>query len=657
MKMKQLSLSLFAAGALMLGACGGGNETEKAMAEVTAPLIPIEDFFKNPERTSYQISPDGKHYSYLAPWEDRKNIFVENIETGETKRVTSQSDRDIAGYYWANNSTLLFMRDEGGNENWFLVATDILTGEERPLTKIEGVRSQIIDPLENIPNEIIVGLNKRVPEVFDPYRLDLTTGALTMIAENPGNITGWMTDHDGKLRIAMTTDGVSTSVLYRETESAKWETVLTTNFKETMSPNFFTFDNKNLYATSNLGRDKEAAIVFDLTTGKEAEVLYENEHNDVGGLFFSRKNKTLTGAFYTAEKSMRHYFDQEAKATYDRICKELAGYEVAITSTTDEEDRYIVRTYSDRSLGAYYLYDKTSDALTKLADVSPWIDENNMAEMKPITYTSRDGLTIHGYLTLPKGLKQEKNLPVVVNVHGGPWARDNWGFNPEVQFLANRGYAVLQMNFRGSTSYGRAFWEASFDQWGLSMQEDVQDGAKWLIEQGVADPTRIAIYGGSYGGYATLQGLVKDPEFYACGVDYVGVSNLFTFMNGIPPYWKPFLEMMYEMVGNPGVEEDSLRMAATSPALNADRIVAPLFIAQGANDPRVVKSESDQMVEAMKARGVEVQYMVKDNEGHGFRNQENKFEFYGAMEKFLSQHIGGRTATPAEATSEAHAAR
>lgn len=340
---------------------------------------------------------------------------------------------------------------------------------------------------------------------------------------------------------------------------------------------------------------------------------------------------------------------------YERLQKELEGYEVAITSSTKAEDKFMIRTYSDRSLGDYYIYDRNTDALTHIVEVSPWLTEDEMAAMKPIQYTTRDGMTIHGYLTLPRGLEEAKNLPVVVNVHGGPWARDVWGFDAEAQFLANRGYAVLQMNFRGSTGYGRQFWEASFDQWGLSMQDDVTDGAKWLIEQGIADPERIAIYGGSYGGYATLQGLVKDPEFYACGVDYVGVSNLFTFMNGIPPYWKPFLEMMHEMVGDPGNPEDSTRMAATSPALNADKIVAPLFIAQGANDPRVVKSESDQMVEAMKQRGVDVQYMVKDNEGHGFRNEENKFDFYGAMEAFLAKHIGGRT-SEADKTEDAASA-
>ncbi len=619
------------------------------MKRETAPKIALEDFFKNPEKTSYQISPNGSYYSYLAPYESRKNIYVENIESGETKRVTSQTDRDIAGYFWANNEQLVFMRDDGGNENWYLVATDVNTGEEKPLTKMEGVRSQIIDDLEDIPEEMIIGLNQRNPQVFDPYRLNLTTGEMTMIAENPGNITGWMTDHEGKLRVANATDGVNTSLLYRDSEEDAFKVVLTTNFKESVSPRFFTFDNKNVYATSNIGRDKEAAIIFDIANGKELEELYVNENNDVNGISYSRKRKVITAARYTAEKQQRHFFDEEAKKTFERLQNELEGYEVAITSSTREEDKYIIRTYSDRSLGAYYLYDKTSDELRHIADVSPWINEENMSSMKPIKYQSRDGLTIHGYLTLPKGMEDAKNLPVVVNIHGGPWARDNWGFNPEVQFLANREYGVIQMNFRGSTTYGRKFWEASFDQWGLSMQEDVQDGAQWLIDQGIADPKRIAIYGGSYGGYATLQGLVKDPEFYACGIDYVGVSNLFTFMKTIPPYWAPYLDMMHEMVGDPSVAEDSVRMAATSPALNANKIVAPLFIAQGANDPRVVKSESDQMVEAMKSRGVTVEYMVKDNEGHGFRNEENKFEFYGAMERFLGEHIGQDKTQPQEA--------
>ena len=296
----------------------------------------------------------------------------------------------------------------------------------------------------------------------------------------------------------------------------------------------------------------------------------------------------------------------------------------------------MVRAYSDRSLGAYYFYDQQKDHLEHIADVSPWIDEKDMAVMKPIKYTSRDGLIINGYLTIPNGL-EAKNLPVIINPHGGPWHRDTWGFNPETQLLASRGYAVLKMNFRGSTGYGRDFWEKSFKQWGRTMQDDISDGVKWLIDEGIADPKRIAIYGGSYGGYATLAGATFTPELYACAVDYVGVSNLFSFMKTIPPYWQPFLEMMYTMVGDP--EKDKEAMAAASPVFHTDRIVAPLFVIQGANDPRVNIDESDQIVASLRARNIEVPYLVKYNEGHGFHNEENRFEVYKAMVGFFAKHL------------------
>jgi dipeptidyl aminopeptidase/acylaminoacyl peptidase len=315
---------------------------------------------------------------------------------------------------------------------------------------------------------------------------------------------------------------------------------------------------------------------------------------------------------------------------------QLPGYEVGIQENDKAENLYIVRTYSDRSLGTYYLYDWPAKKLEKLAEVSPWLDEKEMAEMKPVYYKSRDGLTINGYLTLPKG-SAPKNLPLVVNPHGGPWVRDSWGFNPEVQFLANRGYAVLQMNYRGSTGYGRKFWEASFKQWGLKMQDEITDGVNYLVKEGIADPGRVAIYGGSYGGYATLAGAAFTPDLYACAVDYVGVSNLLTFMKSIPPYWRPMLDQMHEMVGDPAAEEE--QMKAVSPAFHADKIKAPLFVAQGAKDPRVNINESDQIVENLRKRGVAVEYMVKENEGHGFHNEENRFDFYEAMGKFLAKWL------------------
>jgi dipeptidyl aminopeptidase/acylaminoacyl peptidase len=566
------------------------------------------------------------------------NIFIKEMDKDSATRITSVTDRDIAGYFWANDNRLVYLRDDGGNEDYYLLAVDRDGSNELALTKMEGVKTQIIDDLENIPDEMIIGLNKRIPQIFDPYRININSGEMEMVAENPGNIIGWMTDHDGKLRVAYTSDGVNQSLLYRETESDPFEVIMTNNFKETMEPLFFTFDNKNLYASSNIGRDKSALVVFDLATRQETDTIFQHDEVDVSGLSYSRKRKVLTTINYYTDKPQKEFLDDEAKAIYASVEKQLGNERLkfGLSSANDEEDKFIVRTYNDKTRGSYYYYDKVADELTLIDEISPWIDETQMAEMKPITYTARDGLKINGYLTLPVGY-EAKNLPVVVNVHGGPWARDYWGFNPEVQLLANRGYAVLQMNFRGSTGYGREFWEKSFGQWGRTMQEDVQDGAKWLIEQGIADPERVAIYGGSYGGYATLMGLVKDPDFYACGIDYVGVSSIFTFMSSFPPYWEPFREMMYEMVGHP--ESDSLMLAEVSPALHADKITAPLFIAQGANDPRVKKAESDQMVEALKAKGIDVGYMVKENEGHGFRNEENKFDFYNAMEEFLAKHL------------------
>lgn len=619
----------------LLVACMNTPNPEQTMK---APLIPLKNFFKNSDKTNYQISPDGKYLSYLAPVNSRMNVFVQAVGGKEAKQITFETSRDIAGYYWANENRILFLKDAGGDENYKLFGVNLDGSNPKGLTDFEGVMTQLIDELPEQSDFVIVGLNKRNPEIFDPYRLNIVTGELTMLAENPGNIQSWVTDHDGKLRVAVVTDGVNNSLMYRETEEQVFKTVLTTNFKSSVEPLFFTFDNQNLYVISNLNRDKSAAVILDLKTGQEKEILFSHPEVDIQSISYSRLNKKLISAIYVTEKTQRHYFDKDTEQRHNWIKTQLPNMEFSVVDITKNEDIAIIRTHTDKSLGSFYLYNSKTPSLEKITDVAPWIDDNQMAEMKPISYQSRDGLTIHGYLTLPKGI-DAKNLPVVINPHGGPWHRDQWGYNPEVQFLANRGYAVLQMNFRGSTGYGKAFWEASFKQWGQNMQNDITDGVKWLIEQGIADSTRIAIYGASYGGYATLSGVAFTPELYACAIDYVGVSNLFTFMETIPPYWKPFLDMMHEMVGDPSIEKDSLMLRASSPVFHVDKIKAPLFIAQGANDPRVKKSESDQMVEALKKKGVEVQYLVKDNEGHGFRNEENKFEFYETMEKFLELHL------------------
>ena len=601
-----------------------------------APVIPMEDFFRNPEKTAFRLSPNGEYFSYLAPWESRLNVFVQKVGADSAVRITSETERDIAGYLWKGNNRVLFLKDTGGDENFQLYGVNIDGSELKGLTVFEKVRTELIDDLKDVEGEVIVGLNKRNPQVFDPFRLNVNSGEMVQLAENPGNIVGWMTDHDGKLRVAFSTDGVNQTILYRETEEEQFRSVLTTNFKESVSPFLFTFDNKMLYASSNLGRDKSALVLFDPAEGKEKEVVFETQEADIDGVDYSKKDQKLLSVSWTTDLEKEHFFDADAEAMKKTLQEKLPGYLVNIGSKNKAEDKFMIRTYSDKSRGAYYLFDKASGDLTKLADLSPWLNENDLCDMKPISYQSRDGLTIPGYLTLPKGY-EPKNLPVVINPHGGPWARDYWGFNSEVQFLANNGYAVLQMNFRGSTGFGRKFWESSFKQWGRTMQDDISDGVKWLIDQGIADPKRVAIYGGSYGGYATLAGLTLTPELYAAGVDYVGVSNMFTFMNTIPPYWEPLRDMFYEMVGNP--KADSIMLAEVSPVYLVDRIKAPLFVAQGANDPRVNKAESDQIVEALKSRGIDVEYLVKDNEGHGFHNEENRFDFYRSMITFLDKHL------------------
>ncbi|GAB4116404.1 MAG: S9 family peptidase [Rubrivivax sp.] len=636
-----LRLLIVAAAALTAGA---------TFAQTTTPPapIPLRDFFRNIDRGYFRISTDGKMLGFMQPalGDDgktkRMNIFVQPLDgsrpVGEPRQLTRESARDIPGYFWKSATTLLYTKDFGGDENDHVVAVDAVSGKVTDLTPFPGVRAAVLDALPDDPEHILVQHNQRNKQAFDVWRIHVRTGAQTLVAENPGNIVGWQTDHAGRVRMGVASDGVNNTLLYRDGDSGPFKPLFTTDFRTSVNPQFFDADNKTFYAVSNRGRDKGALVRIDPAKPADETVVYAHPQVDLDGAAWSRARKTLALAAYDVDKPGRHHFDETTRQIFQRLEARLPGWSLTMQSATLAEDKFVVAATSDRSAGTRYLYDAQADTLTKLGDISPWLPEAAMAPMKPVTYTARDGLEIPGYLTLPVG-RPAKNLPCVVNPHGGPWARDRWGFNPEVQFLANRGYCVLQMNFRGSTGYGRRFWEAGFKQWGLAMQDDVTDGVQWLIRQGIADPKRIAIYGASYGGYATLSGVTQTPDLYAAAVNYVGVSNLFTFMKTIPPYWEPFRQQMYAMVGNPDDPADKARMTATSPALNADKIRTPLLVAQGARDPRVNKAESDQIVEALRKRGVDVQYIVKDNEGHGFANEENRFEFYGAMEAFLAKHL------------------
>jgi dipeptidyl aminopeptidase/acylaminoacyl peptidase len=615
-----------------------------ASPAATAPpeVYDVRTFFAKPKRAFFRLAPDGKHLSYEARYNGRLNVFVQALgpdgaPVGDGVPLTKESERDVSNYFWKGNDHIVYTKDFGGDENFHVLSVAI-DGKSAPkdLTPFDGVRAEIVDDLQDDDRHLLVSHNKRNKEVFDVFRMDVATGESKLVGENPGNIVSWVTDHKGRLRAAVSSDGSNNSLLYRDGESQPFKTIVTTDFRDAVDPLFFTFDDRRLYVNSNRGRDKKAIFEFDPKTAKEGKLIYENPDVDANGLDFSRKRKVLTEVSYADWRTERKILDPVIGAIYADLERQLPDLEIYFQAVTKDETRFVVAAANDRTQGARYIYDARTKKLTKLGDIQPDLPESDMAAMKPITYRSRDGLTINGYLTLPVG-RDPHNLPLVVNPHGGPWARDIWGFNPEVQFLANRGYAVLQMNFRGSTGYGRSFWEASFKQWGRAMQDDITDGVEMLKREGVVDPKRIAIYGGSYGGYATLAGVAFTPDLYAAGVDYVGVANLMTFMNTIPPYWLPQIKQTYEMVGDP--VKDKAMLEAASPVNSVERIKAALFVAQGARDPRVNKAESDQIVEGLRKRGVTVEYMVKDNEGHGFHNEENQFDFYGAMEKFLAQNL------------------
>jgi len=639
MKLFQKMMLVFSAIVMLL--CTACNTTSK---EEKPPVIPVESFFRNPENFGWQISPDGEYISYLSPHMGHTNVFVRKITDSAGVAVTHDSARNVYDYRWKGNR-ILYLQDVGGDENFQLFSVGLDGKDTKALTPFPKVRTSMMDDLRFVPGkekEVLIQLNKRDPRFFDPYSINIETGEMKVLYQNDKNFDGWYTDHTGTIRIATKTDGVNTTYYHRASESAPFDSLLTTTFKDIFGIQLFTFDNKNLYAISNIGRDKTSVIEYDLAAKKEVKELYANPDYDVDGLSWSARRKMLTSVNYTSWKGEHHFLDKEDEGEYNSMKEKFSGYEVGLYGNNDAEDKFVVWTGNDKLAGKYYFYDKKSGETKFLADAFPWLKEGDMAARKPIEYTSRDGLTIHGYLTLPKGV-EARNLPVVVNPHGGPWARDNWGYNGEIQFLANRGYAVLQMNFRGSTGYGKDFWLKGAKQWGKTMQDDITDGVQWLIKEGIADPKRVAIYGASYGGYATLAGVTFTPDLYACAVDYVGVSNMFTFMKTIPPYWEPYKAMFQELVGDP--VKDSVLLAEVSPALHAEKIKVPLFVAQGANDPRVNKAESDQMVDALKKRGVVVEYMVKNDEGHGFANEKNQIDFYKAMDSFFAKHLAPQAET------------
>jgi dipeptidyl aminopeptidase/acylaminoacyl peptidase len=602
------------------------------------PKIPIETFFRNPAVTQYSISPDGTKYAFLSTKNSRLNIVLYDKQLKTEQFITDVSERDISYYIWVSSEVIVYFYDTGGDENFKAFACSVLTGVITPLTPFDGVVTSLVSRLYNDPKHILISMNKENPQVFDVYKCNVETGELTLIAKNPGNVMAWMCTDDGTIKCVYVQLNPETEAigLWNQQDNS-FSTLIEIPFPHSADVSGISADGSTLYLSTNLFSN--CSQLFEYSIDKNSFTkLYEHPSRDAFSLVTSDRTKKPIFSIINDNRRTIHYFNDTLEQLHRNVAKEIGRSfeEVVMIDLDFAEENFIFVVTTDRLRGEYYSYDSKANNLALLGCSTPWLEEEQLATMKEISYTTRDGKTMFAFLTVPNGVTAE-NLPLVLNPHGGPWVQDRWGYNPEVQFLANRGFAVVQPNYRGSLGFGLSHYTSAFKQWGKKMQDDLTDCVQHLINEGIADSKRIAIYGASYGGFATLAGITFTPELYACAIDYVGVSNLFTFFESFPEYWKPFLGKMYKMIGHP--EEDKELLFSSSPVNFVDRIITPLFVAQGANDPRVKKAESDQIVDALQKRGISIEYMVKDNEGHGFQNEENKMEFYYAMERFLLQHI------------------
>ncbi|TVP64486.1 MAG: S9 family peptidase [Leptolyngbya sp. LCM1.Bin17] len=623
--------------------------------DAAPPLIERELFFSDPQIANSQLSPDGDWIAFQRPLDGVMNVWVKGLEDDfeAAQPITADTHSPVLNYAWSRDGqSILYIQDRDGDENFRIYAVDPaaalaeagLEAATLDLTPFDGVQARIYARPKQTPDSIIVGLNDRNPALHDVYRLDITTGERQLLLQNDQNVAGWVTDLDGNLRLAVReTDDGSTEILAIQGDSL--EPVYTCSFEETCYPLRFHPNGDRVYLVSNRGDDVDLSQLLLLHLDTDTlELVDQDPENqvDFGSAIFSETTDELLATVYTGDR-------QRIYPQTDAFAQELATLQavlpdgnLSLRPETDDGRLRLVVSQRDVDPGTVYLFHRDTGDLEKLYDSRPDLPTEHLAAMEPIRYTARDGVDIPGYLTLPAGATR-RDLPTVVLPHGGPWVRDSWGYRSQVQFLANRGYAVFQPNFRGSSGFGQAFLNAGNRQWGTGvMQHDITDGVQFLIDEGIADPDRIAIYGASYGGYATLAGLAFTPELYAAGVSMVGPSNLLTFINSVPPYWGPVRQILLQRVGDPDDPADRERLKAQSPLFSADRIRAPLLVIQGANDPRVVQAESDQIVAKLRDLGREIEYLVAPDEGHGLVQETNRLAAIVALEQFLGQHLNGR---------------
>jgi len=641
---------------VLLTACGAPQEAPVETAEAEPPLLDRDLFFGNPDIAGAQISPDGEHVAFIKEYENGiRNIWIKTRdEAFEDARPLTADERPVPFYFWTQDGKyVLYVQDKDGNEDFHIYAVDPRAEPDegsdvppaRNLTPLEGVRAFIYAVPERTPNQILIGLNDRDPRFHDVYRLDLTTGERELLIRNDTQVAFWVSDLDGNVRLAYRQTADGGAEILKVADGELGDAVYVCNQRETCQPIRFHRDGEKVYLQSNKGDDVDLIrlLLMDAETGETQLVEADPEGEvDFGGAAFDDATEELMATVYVGDRVRIYPKTEQAEAALATLREQLPDGELNVSSQTSDSRLWIVSVSRDVDPGSVYLFDQEAGTTEKLYSSRPELPSEHLAEMRPVRYTARDGLEVPAYLTLPPG-KGETNLPVVVFPHGGPWYRDSWGYNSYAQFLANRGYAVLQPNFRGSTGYGKEYLNAGNKEWGTgAMQHDISDGVQYLVDEGIADPDRVCIMGGSYGGYATLAGLAFTPDLYACGVSIVGPSNLITLLNTIPPYWAPMRKLFDVRLGNPDDPEDRERLIAQSPLNSAEQIKAPLMVIQGANDPRVKQAESDQIVEAMYRLGREVKYLVTPDEGHGSRAEKNRLALNVAWEKFLADHLDGR---------------
>jgi dipeptidyl aminopeptidase/acylaminoacyl peptidase len=606
------------------------------------PLISRDILFGNPERTSPALSPDGKRLAWLAP--DTNNVlqvWVKTVGKDDDKIITADKKRGIRQYFWAkDNRNLLYLQDSDGDENFHVYGVDLNSGNVRDYTPFQGVRAQVTDLNPDFPNEVLVEINLRDRALFDVYRLNLNNGALELDTQNPGDVAGWGADAQFRVRSAqIATPEGGTEIRVRADQQSPWKTFLKVGPEEILEVLEFTQDGQSLYLRSSIGRDTAAVVERSLADGKE-KVLAVSDEVDAGNVVIHPRRHVVEAVSFSPGRTRWQVVDPAVKEDFDVLAK-LNDGDFFIVNRTEADDTWLVGYTSDRAPGRIYRWDRKAKQGTFLFTSQPKLDGLRLAEVKPVVIPTRDGLKMNSYLTLPVGVAP-KNLPLVLFPHGGPWARDQWRFDSYAQWLANRGYAVLQPNFRGSTGYGKSFLNAGNKQWGLKMHDDLIDAVNWAVKEGYADPKKIGIMGGSYGGYCALAAITFTPDVFACAVDIVGPSNLQTLIHSIPPYWKPMLSVFNVRMGDVNDPKDAELVTKASPLNSADRIIRPLLIGQGANDPRVKQAESEQIVAAIERNRRNVIYVVYPDEGHGFARPENRTDFNARAEAFLGNYLGGR---------------